>query len=106
MQERLHTVNLSSVQFSAGIIHWFTRYRRTVGVGGQEGETSSKTFHSFRHTVVENLLKEARVPLNMVQTVVGHEVTDMGVTEVYAGEWPMNVLLEEVIMKLRWHEWL
>jgi integrase len=68
----------SSVQFSAGIIHWFTRYRRVVGVGGQEGETSSKTFHSFRHTVVEYLLKEARVPLNMVQTVVGHEVTDMG----------------------------
>ena len=106
MQERLHTVNLSSVQFSAGLIHWFTRYRRAVGVGGQEGETSSKTFHSFRHTVVEYLLKEARVPLNMVQTVVGHEVTDMGVTEVYAGEWPMRVLLEEVIMKLRWHEWL
>ena len=77
-----------------------------VGVGGQEGETSSKTFHSFRYTVVEYLLKEARVPLNMVQTVVGHEITDMGVTEVYAGEWPMSVLLEEVIMKLRWHEWL
>ena len=106
MQERLHTVNLSSVQFSAGIIHWFTRYRRAVGVGGQEGETSSKTFHSFRHTIVEYLLKEARVPLNMVQTVVGHEITDMGVTEVYAGEWPMSVLLEAGHHKDAWYEWL
>jgi len=106
MDSRAKKGNLQKEKFSAGITQWFTRYRRAVGVGGQEGETSSKTFHSFRHTVVEYLLKEARVPLNMVQTVVGHEVTDMGVTEVYAGEWPMKVLLEEVIMKLRWNEWL
>ena len=52
--------------------------------------------------MIEYLLKEARVPLSMVQTVVGHEVTDMGVTEVYAGSWSMKVLLEEVIMKLMW----
>jgi integrase len=78
------------------------RYRRSAGVGGGLGETSEKTFHSFRHTVVEYLLKEARVPLNMVQTVVGHEVTDMGVTQIYAGSWSMKVLLEEVIMKLKW----
>jgi hypothetical protein len=38
----------------------------------------------------------------MVQTVVGHEVTDMGVTEIYAGSWSMKVLQEEVIMKLTW----
>lgn len=106
MEIRAKEGNFQKEKFSAGITHWFTRYRRAVGVGGQEGETSSKTFHSFRHTVVEYLLKDARVPLNMVQTVVGHEITDMGVTEVYAGEWPMSVLLEEVIMKLRWHEWL
>jgi integrase len=103
MQARVPLVGSDSVQkLSAPVISWFMRYRRSVGVGGGLGETSEKTFHSFRHTVVEYLLKEARVPLNMVQTVVGHEVTDMGVTEIYAGSWSMKVLLEEVIMKLKW----
>jgi integrase len=103
MQARAHLVVSDSTQkLSAPVTSWFMRYRRSVGVGGGLGETSEKTFHSFRHTVVEYLLKEARVPLNMVQTVVGHEVTDMGVTQIYAGSWSMKVLLEEVIMKLKW----
>ena len=103
MHARTHLVASDSTQkLSAPVTSWFMRYRRSVGVGGGHGEMSEKTFHSFRHTVVEYLLKEARVPLSMVQTVVGHEVTDMGVTQIYAGNWSMKALLEEVIMKLKW----
>ena len=67
---------LSDMQPFVGsaLTHWFTRYRRSVGVGGQHGEPSTKAFHSFRHTVIEYLHKEARVDLSMLQAVVGHEM--------------------------------
>ena len=33
---------------------------------------------------------------------VGHEMVDMGVTENYAGDWPVKALLTDVIQKLNW----
>ena len=53
-------------------------------------------------TVIEYLHKEARVDLSMLQAVVGHEMVDMGVTENYAGDWPVKVLLTDVISRLDW----
>ena len=102
LQERVNAVNHATVKLGSALTHWFTRYRRSVGVGGQHGETSAKAFHSFRHTVIEYLHKEARVDLSMLQSVVGHEMVDMGVTENYAGEWPIQTLLTDVIAKLNW----
>lgn len=106
MQERTLKVDLQKSKLGASITKWFTRYRRSVGIGGQEGQSSSKTFHSFRHTAIEYLHKQARVDLSMLQAVVGHELVDMGVTEGYAGEWPMDVLLRDVIGKLNWHTYI
>lgn len=67
---------------------------------------STKAFHNFRHTVIEYLHKEARVNLSMLQAVVGHEMVDMGVTGNYAGDWPVKVLLADVIRKLNWISFL
>ena len=103
LQERVNTVNHATVKLGSALTHWFTRYRRSVGVGGQHGETSTKAFHSFRHTVIEYLHKEARVDLSMLQSVVGHEMIDMGFTENYAGDWPIRALLTDVIAKLNWN---
>ena len=103
LQERVNTVNHATVKLGSALTHWFTRYRRSVGVGGQHGEPSTKAFHSFRHTVIEYLHKEARVDLSMLQSVVGHEMIDMGVTENYAGDWPIRALLTDVIAKLNWN---
>ena len=103
LQERVNTVNHATVKLGSSLTHWLTRYRRSVGVGGQHGETSTKAFHSFRHTVIEYLHKEARVDLSMLQSVVGHEMIDMGVTENYAGDWPIRALLTDVIAKLNWN---
>ena len=66
------TVNLRGV--STHGIAWFPQY------------VNKKAFHSFRHTVIEYLHKEARVDLSMLQSVVGHEMIDMGVTENFAGD--------------------
>ena len=102
LQERINAVNHATVKLGSALTHWFTRYRRSVGVGGQHGEPSTKAFHSFRHTVIEYLHKEARVDLSMLQAVVGHEIVDMGVTENYAGDWPVKTLLTDVIGRLDW----
>ena len=102
LQERVNAVNHATVKLGSALTHWFTRYRRSVGVGGQHGEPSTKAFHSFRHTVIEYLHKEARVDLSMLQAVVGHEMVDMGVTGNYAGDWPVKVLLTNVIARLHW----
>lgn len=102
LQERVNAVNHATVKLGSALTHWFTRYRRSVGVGGQHGEPSTKAFHSFRHTVIEYLHKEARVDLSMLQAVVGHEMVDMGVTENYAGDWAVKTLLTDVIQKLNW----
>ena len=53
--------------------------------------------------MIEYLHKEARVDLSMLQAVVGHEMIDMGVTENYAGDWPIRALLTDVIAKLNWN---
>ena len=102
LQEKVNAVNHATVKLGSALTHWFTRYRRSVGVGGQHGEPSTKAFHSFRHTVIEYLHKEARVDLSMLQAVVGHEMVDMGVTENYAGDWPVKTLLTDVIARLHW----
>ena len=102
MQKRLKIINGSTAKLSSPIVSWFIRYRRSVGVGGQEGELSNKTFHSFRHTVVEYLHKIARIDISMLQAVIGHEKNALGITDSYAGNWSMQVLLNEVISKLPW----
>lgn len=102
MQKRLKIINGATAKLSSPIVSWFTRYRRSQGVGGLEGELSNKTFHSFRHTVVEYLHKTARVDISMLQAVIGHEKNALGITENYAGDWSMQILLDEVIAKLPW----
>ena len=52
--------------------------------------------------MIKYLHKEARVDLSMLQAVVGHEIVDMGVTENYAGDWPVKTLLTDVIGRLDW----
>lgn len=38
LQERVNAVNHATVKLGSALTHWFTRYRRSVGVGGQHGE--------------------------------------------------------------------
>lgn len=92
-------------QLCAPVSKWFTLFRRARGIGAEEGEKSNQVFHSFRHTLVTYLHKEARIDLSMIKAVVGHvEGQEMGITAQYAGEWPVVTLRDEVILKLNWHE--
>ena len=85
-------MNHATVKLGSALTHWFTRYRRSVGVGGQHGEPSTKAFHSFRHTVIEYLHKEARVDLSMLQAGVGMRWWI----------WASLKITMDVIQKLNW----
>lgn len=87
------------------VTKWFLRYRRECAVGENKGRTSDVVFHSFRHTVVNQLLAHKRADLRLVQKVVGHEAgAGLGETKTYEGAYPMATLRDEVIAKLDFHE--
>jgi len=45
----------------------------------------NKVFHSFRHTFINRAIRELDLPLHQVQSIVGHESSNMGETKRYAG---------------------
>ena len=92
---RASTGNLSG---TAG--HWFTRYRRSCGVGGADGEKSAKVFHSFRHTVFTRA-KHLGLDRRAVKEMLGHEQGEFSdVTGRYEGAFPIQHLREAVVLKL------
>lgn len=78
---------------------WFTRYRRKCGVADKDVAGLSKSFHSFRHTVVTSLRAQG-VDEKFVTSVVGHR-SSQTVTDIYdANVVSMSVLLDKAISKL------
>ena len=74
---------------------WFKKFREGCGV---ISPAQRKTFHSFRHTVVNHLL-DKDVPLISVAGLLGHSIP--GVTmEVYKKPPPPKKVLEDAVMKL------
>jgi integrase len=52
--------------FSADASRWFGRYRHRIGITDER-----KTFHSFRHTVIDHL-KQKLVEPHLIASLVGH----------------------------------
>ncbi len=74
-------------RWGQSVSQWWNRddanikgYMLSCGVDKAGGR---KVFHSFRNTVITQLLREAKVPLNEVQFLVGHETSMMGATANY-----------------------
>ncbi len=74
-------------RWGQAVSQWWNRadthspgYMLKCGVDKSGGR---KVFHSFRNTVITRLLREARIPLNEVQFLVGHETSMMGATASY-----------------------
>ena len=65
---------------------WFSRYRTKVNI-----DDPRKTFHSFRHTFIDDL-REAGVQDSLIKQMVGHE--DHSVTfHVYGSRLQLNAML-------------
>lgn len=68
---------------------WFSRYRMRVGVTDPR-----KTFHSFRHTFIDDL-REGGVQDSLIKRLVGHE--DGAVTfRVYGSRLPLKAMLTAI----------
>ena len=66
---------------------WFGRYKAKRGI-----DDSKKTFHSFRHTLIDDL-RDAGVQDSLIKRIVGHE--DSSVTfGVYGSRTPLKAMLE------------
>lgn len=57
---------------SAAASQAFTRYRRSVGVGGNRGESSRVDFHSFRRWFTTKA-EQADIPPHIIDYVTGHK---------------------------------
>lgn len=68
---------------------WFSRYKNKVGI-----IDSRKTFHSFRHTFIDDM-RDAQVPDSLIKRLVGHE--DSSVTfKVYGSRVPIRALYSAI----------
>ncbi|MNS90915.1 Phage integrase family protein [compost metagenome] len=66
---------------------WFSRYRTKMGVSDPK-----KTFHSFRHTVIDDL-RDVGVQDSLIKRIAGHE--DSAVTfGVYGSRIPIKAMLD------------
>lgn len=64
---------------------WFSRYRTKMGITNPK-----KTFHSFRHTLIDDL-RDAGVQDSLIKRIVGHE--DSAVTfSVYGSRTPLKAM--------------
>ncbi|WP_462402130.1 site-specific integrase [Pseudomonas sp. Marseille-QA0332] len=68
---------------------WFGRYRTRQGVND-----TRKTFHSFRHTLIDDL-RDAGVQDSLIKRIVGHE--DGAITfSVYGSRSPLKAMLDAI----------
>lgn len=66
---------------------WFGRYKQGMGI-----TNSRKTFHSFRHTLIDDL-RDAGVQDSLIKRIVGHE--DSAVTfSIYGSRSPLKAMAE------------
>ena len=72
---------------------WFARYLVKLGI-----KKKGKNFHSFRHTVINQLLT-SQVYEPFIKELVGHSNGSITV-DVYGGKKPLDVLLTECVEKL------
>ncbi len=95
-------------EISAPVSAWFTRYRRSRGVGGGVNERSNVVFHCFRNNFNHYFGRVDTVPPSQLHALVGHvdRAKSEGMTEVYAGDYAPRKLLEDVILKLPWDKTL
>ena len=62
---------------------WFPRQRESLNISYQNELGHTRSFHSFRHTFITKLMNEEGMNVNLLQQVVGHEISKFGITSNY-----------------------
>ncbi len=93
------------MHYGETISHWFSKFKRGIGVGGpmNEDEEYNKdgkeaTFHSFRNTFITECQRN-RLELSMIQQLVGHSKGST-MTDRYTDRYSPGELYEGVIAKV------
>ena len=84
---------MRSTGYGTLISRWFARYLNKLGL-----KKKGKNFHSFRHTVV-NQLTTKQVYQPFIKELIGHSHGSLTM-EVYGGRKPLEVLLKECVIKI------
>jgi integrase len=79
--------------YGSQISQWFGRYLENLGI-----RKKGKNFHSFRHTVVNHLTSK-QVYEPFIKELIGHSHGTLTM-DVYGGKKPLEVLLNECVVKL------
>ncbi|ABZ78606.1 integrase family protein [Shewanella halifaxensis HAW-EB4] len=61
---------------------WFARQMQNIEINSINELGHIRSFHSFRHTFITKLMNEG-VQVNLLQQVVGHEISSFGITSNY-----------------------
>lgn len=93
------------MHYGETISHWFSKFKRGIGVGGpmnEDGEYNKDgkeaTFHSFRNTFITECQRN-RLELSMIQQLVGHSKGST-MTDRYTDRYSPGELYEGVIVKV------
>jgi integrase len=62
---------------------WFARHTQKLGIASTNELNHIRSFHSFRHTFITKLMNNKEVQINLLQQVVGHEISSFGITGNY-----------------------
>ncbi|WP_036249787.1 site-specific integrase [Methylobacter sp. BBA5.1] len=84
--EELHPIN---GEYHPVASKWFNRYRKRCGI-----TDSGKVFHSFRHTLA-NELKQRRVPPEVTEAIMGHENNSMSYGR-YGKDYRVDVMFDVI----------
>ena len=79
----------NSEEYGILLSRWFSKYRKKCGVND-----SSKTLHSFRHTLL-NGLKQAGVQLEIAQAIAGHDGQSITYSH-YGKDYKISVMKEAI----------
>jgi integrase len=71
-----------SVNNAEVITGWMTRNMKKLEVASTNELDHIRSFHSFRHTFITKLMTEG-VSVNLLQQIVGHEISSFGTTGTY-----------------------
>ena len=84
---------MRSTGYGTLISRWFARYLKKLDI-----KKKGKNFHSFRHTVV-NRLTTKQVYQPFIKELIGHSHRSLTM-DVYGGNKPLDVLLNECVIKI------
>ena len=85
-----------AVKSSQSITKWFPTFRDKCGVAELDPQGKSQTFHSFRHTFINNV-RNTGISDYLLQQVVGHQVISAGLTDNYSKDGAEISMLLEVV---------